>query len=413
MSAQAAASTLSDSIRCAICGGQIHVVKKHLSQSHPEWTIEEYQAKYPSSPLLSPKAMEELERVRKRRDEEAKAQAEMSAQADPSTLSRRTKQAFDALFDLGGVAAAKNAKGESIPITVLARSGTDDDMMIPEVDKKYVFPLEVLKNLMMAIETASPALLWGHAGVGKTTLVKQVAARTNRPFFRVQHTQNMEETHIVGQTLANEKGTYFEPGPLPLAMKNGWLYVADEYDFASPAVTSVYQAVMEGEPLVIKEAPREWRVVKPHPDFRFVATGNTNGSGDETGLYQGTQMGNAANYSRFAVTEHVPYMEKEHEISVICKQSGAVKGFVSKLVEFAGLVRQAFDNGEIAMTIGPRELINAAKFGGFKIDPAANRARNMELFSRGLVTAYINRLSKADREIVEAFRQRVFGGGDE
>ena len=37
-------------------------------------------------------------------------------------------------------------------------------------------------------------------------------------------------------------------------MKHGWVYLADEYDFAFPQILGVYQPVLEGEALVIKEA---------------------------------------------------------------------------------------------------------------------------------------------------------------
>ena len=84
--------------------------------------------------------------------------------------------------------------------------------------------------------------------------------------------------------------TVFELGPLPYAMKHGMVYCADEYDFAEPAVLSIYQSVLEGKPLIIKEADLENRVIKPHPNFRFCATGNTNGAGDSFGLYQGTRI---------------------------------------------------------------------------------------------------------------------------
>lgn len=49
-------------------------------------------------------------------------------------------------------------------------------------------------------------------------------------------------------------------------MKHGWMYLADEYDFAQPNVLSVYQAVLEGKPLYIKEADAANRVIKPHPN---------------------------------------------------------------------------------------------------------------------------------------------------
>jgi cobaltochelatase CobS len=212
----------------------------------------------------------------------------------------------------------------------------------------------------------------------------------------VQHTVNTEEAHILGQYIVVTEVTTgsdgkehvhsvtkFNPGPLPLAMKYGWVYCADEYDFGMPSVLAAYQPVMEGKALIIKDAPPEWRVVDPHPNFRFVATGNTNGGGDETGLYQGTQIQNAANYSRFAVTKQVGYMPPKIEAAVVAGKK----------------IRTAFSGGQISNVVSPRELINAALFG---VVTGGN-------WREGLALAFANRLSPTDREVVDQFAQRVFG----
>ncbi|STS78544.1 porphyrin biosynthetic protein [Klebsiella pneumoniae] len=73
----------------------------------------------------------------------------------------------------------------------------------------------------------------GSCWYGKTSLPTQLCALLNRPVIRSQHTASTEEAHITGQILAREGTTYFEPGLLSLAMKNGWVYLADEYDLHS------------------------------------------------------------------------------------------------------------------------------------------------------------------------------------
>ncbi|MBH3434574.1 hypothetical protein I5T21_16870 [Pseudomonas citronellolis] len=52
-------------------------------------------------------------------------------------------------------------------------------------------------------------------------------------------------------------------------MRNGFIFVLDEWDTLDPAVTAGLHAVHEGRPLVIAENNGE--VVRPHPNFRFVA----------------------------------------------------------------------------------------------------------------------------------------------
>lgn len=229
-------------------------------------------------------------------------------------------------------------------------------------------------------------------------LFEQVCARTNRPMLRVQHTVNTEESHIVGQWTVKGGQTVFELGPLPLAMLNGWTYLADEYDFGLPNVLSVYQPVLEGKPLVIKEADAANRIIKPHPNYRFVATGNTNGSGDETGLYQGTSIQNSANFDRFGVTIHKKYMKEDDEVRILMKKAGVHEDDAKNLAKFAKQVREAYDGSKISDIISPRALINGAKLGISKAS-----------FSKGIALAFTNKLSKVDQAVVEGLAQRIFG----
>ena len=389
-------TTTDSKIECAICGARVHAIQMHLNDAHPEVTIDEYKRDYPEAPLLSDAAKRIIEE-RQRSAQAAEATKSESVSAPSAPVKGAKKAALHEVFKLGKVKAALNARGEGIPITTFDLSGEHDDH-VPEVDSAYIFNINLLKTIMLGVELNMPVYLWGHAGVGKTTVIEQICAHTKRPWIRVQHTGNTEESHILGQWTVKNGETVFELGPLPLAMINGWVYVADEYDFAFPSVTAVYQSVLEGKPLIIKEAPKELRVIRPHANFRFVGTGNTNGSGDETGLYQGTNLQNAANYERFAIVERVEYMPKAQEEAILVNQTGIMKEDAKKLVDFATQIRDAYDSKKITMTISPRTLIYASKLG---------MARND--FKIGLSQAFINRLSSVDRETTSAIAQRIFG----
>jgi cobaltochelatase CobS len=392
-----------DKITCAICGAQIHSVQLHLKKDHPEMTTEQYVAKFPEAPLMSEFAQTKLaeKRAEKRAAAAAPAEAsglkfEMATSATVAPKDSIIKKAFHEVFGLGKVKSAMSAKGEAIPIGVLVNSSCQD--FVPDISDNYVFDIDELKNVILAQELNIPCYVWGHKGAGKSELHEQVAARTGRPYVRVQHTVNTEESHIVGQWTVKDGHTVFEYGQLPLAMINGWTYCADEYDFMLPSVSSVYQAVLEGKPLVIKEAPVTMRIIKPHPNFRFVATGNTNGSGDETGLYQGTVIGNSANYDRFGMVVNKQYMNKKAESQILQNHVGLVKEDADKMVEFAGLVRDAYDGAKVSDVISPRTLIYAAKIG-------VKRGS----FRQGLTLSFINKLSRVDREVIDGLAQRIFG----
>ena len=375
-------------IVCEICKAEVHSIQIHIKNDHPDWSIDQYKEKYPDAPLLSELAIQKL------REKEAE-RAAASAPAEKSASPAASGNFLHEVFDLGAVKGAMNARGNPIPVTVLSESDLE---MVPDTDKNYVFELENLKNALMAIELNIPLYVWGHAGTGKTTMLEQICSRTKRPLLRVQHTLNTEEAHIVGQWTARGGETIFELGPLAMAMKHGWVYLADEYDFALPSVLSVYQPVLEGKALVIKEADAANRIIRPHPDFRFVATGNTNGSGDETGLYQGTNIQNAANYDRFHMVLEVKYMLPELEEKILVNQAGIAVADAQKLVEFANRVRENYDGNKISSPISPRTLIAAAQIGLRK-----------GKYRTGISLAFANKLNKVDKEVVDGLAQRVFG----
>ena len=306
---------------------------------------------------------------------------------------------FAELFGLDAKFGLRSRDRKPIIVNILGEPDQALKALVPRTDPRYVFHPELTKNVVMALEENLTLFLTGHTGTGKTTAINQVCALTNRPRVRVQHTVNTEAGHITGQWVVRNKETMFQPGPLPFAMMRGLVYLADEFDMALPSVAAVYQAVMEHEALFIPDAPEEFRVVEPHPQFRFCATGNTGGNGDETGLYQGTQIMNSANFSRWEVTDVVNYHDAPTETAIIRRQARIPEASAEKLVKLADSIRKAFAAGKIANTIGPRELVNAARIG--RIKGADYRA--------GLRLSFSNRLSSVDRITVDQMAQRIFG----
>jgi cobaltochelatase CobS len=393
--ASAAPVAADNRIKCEICGAQVHSIQLHLRHDHAdmEMTLAQYEEKFPGSPVLSAMAIAKLAEARAMKPKESVIAAFIEGGEGYETH----LEPLHELFSLGTGKAGMNARGGPIPITVVKYTGGFSEM-VPDIDPNYVYNLDVLKTLLMGFELRIPTYLWGHSGTGKTTIYEQIAARTGRAMLRVQHTANMEEEHVLGGWRLRDGKTIFELGPLPMAMINGWVYLADEYDFGRPEVLSVYQPVLEGKSLVIKEANLENRVIRPHPGFRFIATGNTNGQGDETGLYQGTTMQNAANYERFGIVEKMNYMEPSVEAVLVSKQAQIPLEDAKKLVDYANRIRGEFDSAKISNPISPRSLIYAGRIGMVKSN-----------YLYGLEKSYINRLGSVDREAAAQLANRVFG----
>lgn len=394
-------STSKDKITCHIDNVEVHSIQRYIEENHSsEWTIERYKKEYPDAPLLSPFA---LQVVAKRKAENAlkvNAAPPVKAQTKGDYAGLVTSmKIFGDVFNLGAAPSALNSQGKPISITVMEGHNQEALDYLPDRDSDYVFDIDLLKKVIIGFQLNKPVYLWGMHGTGKTTMLQQAAACTMRPFIRIQHSLNMQESDVLGQWTVKDGSTQFQLGPLPMAMINGWVYCADEYDTAMPNVTTVYQPVLEGQALLIKDAPPMWRKIVPHPDFRFVATGNTNGIGDETGLYQGTIMQNAANYSRFGITEEVRYMTPEIETNVLQSKAKLRKADAIRIVKFGNSIREQFADGKISMTVSPRELINAAELG---VAYGGNWAQGLEL-------SFANRLSRVDKQVVAGLLQRMFG----
>lgn len=403
-------ATPSNGIVCELDGVYVHEIATYLKHHHPTVSLADYRLRFPEAPIMSPTLEAKIQRKRNTMPTPPPAEtASTTPPPTPATIAGYQHTDMATQFGLrANTKALQSALGH--PLQVYVREDSDIppqlELYKAQVDNNYINQPDIIRSINMAVMLNIPMLIWGYHGTGKTTAIEQFMARTNRPWMRVQHTVSTEEAHVLGQytvkTCPETKQNImvFEPGPLAVAMREGLVYCADEYDFALPSVTSVYQPVLEGKPLLIKEAPPEWRMVKPHPNFRFFATGNTNGSGDETGLYQGTQIMNAANYSRFGITVQMKYMEADMETAVVAKQSGLQQAEAKKFVQFARDVRAEYESGKLSVTISPRELINAARISlvlGYD-------------HRGGIQLAYSNRLSTNDRKGVDNFAQRVFGG---
>jgi cobaltochelatase CobS len=411
-------ATKDDKIECKLDGALCHSIKMHLNKNHPEVSEAQYAEQFPGEPLLSPYAVQLYAEAEAKKAAESGTVATPAAEAKPAaalamataaepkaasvaTLIPRgtiTREPFHEVFGLGKVKAALAANGDEVKIVVLSDHAPADQAMVPKKNDTYVYDIDELKNVILGMDLSIPTYVWGHKGSGKSELFEQICARTNRPQIRIQHSGNTEESHIVGQWTVKGGETVFELGPLPLAMKNGWVYVADEYDFAMPSVLSVYQAVLEGKALIIKEADAANRIIEPHPNFRIVATGNTNGSGDESGLYQGTNLQNSANYDRFGMVVHKKYMDKKAESLILQRRLKMAEPDADKMVSFAALVREGYDGGKISETISPRTLIYAATIG-------IKRGS----FMQGITLSFINKLTRIDSEAVKGMAERIFG----
>lgn len=233
----------------------------------------------------------------------------------------------------------------------------------PTVDPDYAFQ-ESARDIVCWFLYGSDALyLTGPTGCGKTSGIKQISARLNYPVFEVTGHGRLELADLLGHLTVRQGTMEFEYGPLSLAMRYGGLLLFNELDLASPDIAAGLNTILDGSPLCLAENGGE--LIAPHPMFRFAATGNTNGSGDESGLYSGTLRQNLAFLDRFTVCE-VDYPSEETEIALLTRKFPDLPFSVcSIMVSYANEIRKLFVGGsgvaqQIEVTFSTRSLIRWA-----------------------------------------------------
>lgn len=201
----------------------------------------------------------------------------------------------------------------------------------------------------------------------------------------------------------------YKYGPLPLAMRYGGILLINEADLLSPEVAVGLNGVLDGAPLCLPENGGE--VISPHEMFRIACTANTNGGGDDTGLYQGAVRQNLALLDRYMVCK-VGYPTPETEKELLSRQFPNLPEHVaSNMVSFANEVRKLFmgdaDSYEntIEVTLSTRTLIRWADL-ALKFQPLANQG--IEPLSYALDRALAFKATRPTRAMLHELVQRIF-----
>lgn len=274
--------------------------------------------------------------------------------------------------------------------------------LVPDLDTKYVAQVEEAAKLCMALEYGDKTLITGPTGSGKSSLVKYVCAKLNRPFIRINMTGDTETAHIFGTIAAEAGSTVWKDGIATEAVKYGAVLVVDEWDFTPPEIMIGFQNLLEdGGYLQLKEMPGDSSATKitPHDDFRICCLGNTVGTGDDTGMYAGTTVQNGATLDRFGTTIVLDYLEKAHEKNVlksVCK--GLKVDIINKMLDVAKLIRSANRQGQIFSTMSPRTLINWG-----------NKCMQYGDTKYAFTVAFLDKQRNSDRDVIMEFYKKVFG----
>ena len=280
----------------------------------------------------------------------------------------------------------------------------------PNIDPDYVFHECSRDIAVWLMDSSDPLYVFGPTGSGKTSAIKQLAARLNYPVFDVTGHGRLEFPDLVGHLSVRDGSMEFQYGPLALAMRHGGILLLNEIDLLEPATATGFNGILDGEPLCIPENGGE--IITPHPMFRFAATANTNGGSDDTGLYQGTLRQNLAFLDRFWLCE-MPYPAPEAEKALLERRAPMLPDDIrTRMVDYANEVRRLFmgESGttyghSIEVTFSTRTLLRWADL-TVRFQPLARQG--IQPLTYALDRALGFKASKATRTTLHELAQRLF-----
>jgi len=268
---------------------------------------------------------------------------------------------------------------EQVPMKELFGFGEDKNLverfkdqgpLVPPVDPFYKFPERETKVALLAIKRGESTYLVGHSGTGKTELVNQIAARTNRNVVRVNFDGHLLRSDLIGEYILqsgpNGMFSHWRWGKVPIAFRlPGTIVLLDEVDACPPDTTFVLQRALDtSKTLDVHETNQ---LIPLHPQNVIFGTANTKGQGDDSGLYSaGTHHQNFSFLARWKNTVILDYMTEEEEFKMLrlrfpnpADSQPIIKDeSIKSVCQVLAKARAAFKNGTITQPLTTRDAIH-------------------------------------------------------
>ncbi|XP_066110370.1 midasin isoform X3 [Saccopteryx bilineata] len=198
----------------------------------------------------------------------------------------------------------------------------------PAIDETYTLTPSVKLNLRDIVRVVSagiyPVLIQGETSVGKTSLIRWLAAATGNHCVRINNHEHTDIQEYIGCYTSDSSGKLvFKEGVLIDAMRKGYWIILDELNLAPTDVLEALNRLLDdNRELLITETQE---VVKAHPRFMLFATQNP------PGLYGGRKMLSRAFRNRF-VELHFDELPSSELETILHKRCSLPPSYCSKLV---------------------------------------------------------------------------------
>lgn len=242
-------------------------------------------------------------------------------------------------------------------LSAAIKSVTNDEVYVPSIDKYYV-AWGNFKDVESIIKSGVfyPVFITGLSGNGKTTMVEQACAKTNREYVRVQITPETDEDDLIGGFRLVNGETVFAKGPVLKAMEQGAILLIDEIDRGSNKMMCL-QGVLEGKPVLVKKTGQ---LIKPAPGFNVIATANTKGRGSDDGRFVAATIIDEAFLERFTITMEQQYPPMATEKRIVMRHMEKYQctdsNFAELLTVWSDTIRKTFEDDGVDEIISTRRL---------------------------------------------------------
>ena len=285
----------------------------------------------------------------------------------------------------------------------------------PSQNPAFVFPAWSFDCLRL-LSTQENIWLAGPTGCGKSESIRTIAGMLNTGLIEITGHSRLELSDLLGiYTLQTREGEtspsmQWQDGALTAAIRGGHWLLINEVDLIPPETLAGLNTVLDGQSLTLPEHGNE--VVRPAQGFRIIVTANSNGTGDDTGLYSGIQRQNLALMDRFTVVQ-CDYLDERIEQKILASAVPSLpSNVIETIVNVANNVRRIFcgngnadETASLDVTMSVRTTLRWAKLCAMY----AKETRNGGALHFSLDLALLNRASNETSFAIHEILQRYTG----